>query len=154
MHYFPDATSCTYCINPFFIDPADLPVGTEEEEELINIQTDEAAKINFKECDCPINIWLSMESSYPNLATHAVPQLLIFPSTRECRLGFSSLMSIKSKSWNRLAAPGNDFKCAVSKVIPRIDQSVGKKQLHPSHQSYYCVFSHFLVFFNSELMLV
>ena len=33
MHYFPDVTSCAYCINPFFVDPADLPVGTGEEEE-------------------------------------------------------------------------------------------------------------------------
>ena len=78
MHYFPNVTSCAYCINPFFVDPADLPVGTGEEEELTDIQTDEAAKVKHKECGCPINIWPSMESSYPNLATHAVPQLLIF----------------------------------------------------------------------------
>ena len=55
MHYFPDVTSCAYCINPFFVDPADLPVGTGEEEELIDIQTDEAAKITHKECGCSIN---------------------------------------------------------------------------------------------------
>ena len=35
-------------------------------------------------------------------------------------------MSIKSKSWNRLSAPGHDFSFAVSKVISRIDQLVGK----------------------------
>ena len=81
MQYFADVTSCAYCINPFFVDPADLLVGTGEEEELTDIQTDEAAKIKLKECGCPINIWPSMESSHPNLATHAVPQLLIFPST-------------------------------------------------------------------------
>ena len=67
-------------------------------------------------------------------------------------------MSIKSKSRNRLAAPDHDFRCAVSKVIPippidqlvipLIDQLVEKKQLHPSHPNYYCVFSHFLVFFQ------
>ena len=81
MHYFPDVTSCAYCINPFFVDPADLPVETGEEKEVIDIQTDEAAKIKHKDCGCPINIWLSIKSSYPNLVTHAVPQLLIFPST-------------------------------------------------------------------------
>ena len=133
IHYFPDVTSCAYCINPFFVDPADLPVGTVEEEELIDIQTDEAAKITHKECGCAINIWLSMKSLYPNLATNVVPQLLIFPSTWNCEQGFSALISIKSKSWNRLAAPGDDFGCAVSKIIPRIDQLAGKKQLHPSH---------------------
>ena len=64
MHYFPDVTSCAYCINPFFVDPAALPVGTEELEELIDNQTDETAKIKHKECGCPINFWLKMESSY------------------------------------------------------------------------------------------
>ena len=79
MHYFPDATSCVYCINPFFVDPPNLPVGTEEQEELIDIQSDKKAKIKHKECSCSLNFWLSMTSSYPNLATHAVSQLLIFP---------------------------------------------------------------------------
>ena len=55
MHYFPDATSCIYSINPFFVDSADLPVGTGEQVELIDIQIDEAAKIKHKECSCPIN---------------------------------------------------------------------------------------------------
>ena len=126
-YYFPDVTSCAYSINLFFVDPADLPVGTEEQEELIDIHTDEAAKIKHKECSYPINFSLSIESSYPNLANHAVPQLLIFPSKWECEQGFSALMSIKSKSWNRLATPGYDFRFAVSKVIPQIDQLVEKK---------------------------
>ena len=46
---------------------------------------------------------------------------------------FSVLMSVEAKSRNRLAAPGNDFRCAVCKVIPRVDQLMEKKQLHPSH---------------------
>ena len=123
-------------------------MGTGEQEELIDFQTDEAAKIKHKECGCPTNFWLSMESSCSKLATHAVSQLLMFWSTCECEQGFSALMSIKSKSWNRLAAPGHDFRCAVSRVILRIDQLVKRKQLHSSHKNYYCVFSHFLVFFQ------
>ena len=86
MHYFPDVTPCAYSINLFFVDPADLPLGTREEE-LIDIKTDEAAKIKHKECGCPINFWLSMESLYPNLVTQAVPQLLVFPSTWKCEQG-------------------------------------------------------------------
>ena len=116
----------------FIIDPVDVPVGTGEQEELIDIQTDETAKIKHKEC-CPINFWLSMASSYPNLACHAVSRLLIFPSTWECEKGFSALMTIKSKSRNRLGTPEHDFRCAVSEAILRIDQLVEKKQLHPSH---------------------
>ena len=48
MQYFADVASCAYYINPFFVDPADLPVGTGEEEELMDIQTDEAAKIKLR----------------------------------------------------------------------------------------------------------
>ena len=64
MHYLPDFTCCSYSIKPFFVDPADLPVGTGEQEEVIDIQTDEGAKIKHKECGCPRNFWLSVESSY------------------------------------------------------------------------------------------
>ncbi|KAG0718931.1 SCAN domain-containing protein 3 [Chionoecetes opilio] len=131
-HYFPDVTCCAYIANPFSVDPTDLPVGTGEQEELIHIQADEGAKTKHKECS-PINFWVSMASSYPTLARHAVPQLLIFSSTWECEQGFSAILTIKSKSRNRLAAPGQDFRCAVSKVMPRIDQLVEKKQMQPSH---------------------
>ena len=117
MHYFPDVTSCMYFINTFFGDPADLPVGNGEQEELIDIQTHEAAKIKHKECGCLINFWLSMELSYPNLATHAVPHLLIIPSTWECEQRFFALISKKLKRRNRLATPGHDFECAVRKLF-------------------------------------
>ena len=49
IHYFPDVTSWAYCINPFFVDLADLRVGTGEQEEHIDIQTDEVAEIKHKE---------------------------------------------------------------------------------------------------------
>ncbi|KAF2357269.1 hypothetical protein FHG87_011977 [Trinorchestia longiramus] len=55
------------------------------------------------------------------------------PSTWECEQGFSAFMTIKSKSRNRLDAPEHDFRCAVSKVMPRIDQLVEKKQIQPLH---------------------
>uniref|UniRef100_UPI00358DF206 zinc finger BED domain-containing protein 5-like n=1 Tax=Myxine glutinosa TaxID=7769 RepID=UPI00358DF206 len=132
MHYFPDVTCCAYIANPFSVDPGDLPVGTGEQEELIDVQADETAKTKHKECS-PMNFWVSMASSYPILARHAVPQLLLFPSTWECEQGFSAMLTIKSKSRNRLAAPGHDFRCAVRKVMRRIDQLVEKKQMQPSH---------------------
>ena len=97
LNYFPDVACSAYSINPFFMDPADVPVGTGEQEELIDMQTDEKAKIKKKEC-CPINFWLSVASSYPNLALVAVSRLLIFPSTWECEQEFSALLTIKSKS--------------------------------------------------------
>ncbi|KAF2360762.1 hypothetical protein FHG87_008500 [Trinorchestia longiramus] len=130
-HYFPDVTCCAYVANPFSVDPADLRVGTREQEEFVDIQTDETAKTRHKECS-PLNFLVSM-ASYSTLTRHAVPQLLIFHSTWEYEQGFSAFMTIESKSQNRLDMPDHDFRCAVSKVMPRIDQLVEKKQIQPSH---------------------
>ena len=44
LHCFPDVVSCTYAINPFCTDPALLPVGTGEQEEIIDIEVDDIAK--------------------------------------------------------------------------------------------------------------
>ena len=132
LHYFPDLVSWTYAVNPFCIDPALLPVGTGEQEEIIDIQVDDTAKSKLNECSL-IDFWLIMGSTYPTLARNAARQSLIFPSTWECEQGFSALMPIKSKSRNRITEPKHDFRCAVSKVAPRIDQLVQKKQLHLSH---------------------
>ena len=130
LHYFADLVSCTYAVNPFCIDPALLPVGIGEQEKIIDIQVDDTAKSKLNECS-PIDFWLIVGSTYPTLARNAVRQLLIFPSTWECEQGFSVLMAIKSKSRNRLTEPKYDFRWAVSKVAPGIDQQ--KKQLHLSH---------------------
>ena len=150
LHYFPDLVSCIYAVNPFCIDPALLPVGTGEQEEIIDIQVNDTAKSKLNEC-FSIDFWLIIGSTYPTLAQNAVRQLLIFPSIWECKQGqwegqgqgqwakarasnvSKALMAIKSKSLNRLTEPRHDFRCAVSKVAPRINQLVQKKQLHLSH---------------------
>ena len=132
MHYFPAIKRCAYLNNPFTINLSLLPVGTGEQKDIIDIQCDEAVRTKHKECS-PLNFWLSMSSTYQNLAQNVVPHLLVFPSTWECEQGFSAMMSIKTKSRNHLHAPGHDFRCAVSSVKPRIDKLVAKKQLQPSH---------------------
>ena len=72
--------SCPCVSNPFFVHPSTLPVGTEEQEEIIDILSDEAAKIKHKDCSA-INFWLTMSSAYPTLAQKVIPQLIVFPST-------------------------------------------------------------------------
>ena len=115
------------------MDPSVLPVGTGEQEEIIDIQSDEAAKIKHKECS-PINFWQTMSSTYPTLAQKAILQLLVFSSTWECEQGFSAMISIKSKRRNRLTSTSHDFRCAVSTMTPRINQLVQEKQMQPSHK--------------------
>jgi len=70
MHDFPDDGSCAYSTNPFFIDPADLPVGTREQEELTDIQTDKTAKIKHK---LSYKVLVKHGIIVPSLACHAVP---------------------------------------------------------------------------------
>ena len=57
-------------------------------------------------------------------------------------------MSVKSKSWNCLAAPGHDFRCAVSKVILRIDQLVEKKTTMSFSSKVLLCFQSFFSFFK------
>lgn len=52
----------------------------------------------------------------PILAHHAVPLLLIFFSVLESEHGFSAFMTTIFKSRSRLAAPGHNFRCAVSSL--------------------------------------
>ena len=48
MHYFLNVDISPYVSNSFFVDPSVLSVGTGEQEKIIDIQSDEAAKIKHK----------------------------------------------------------------------------------------------------------
>ena len=43
-----DAQACTCIWNPFLVKPNDLPAGTGEQEELVDLQCDEGAQEKFK----------------------------------------------------------------------------------------------------------
>ena len=79
MHYFPNEVSCTYAVNPFCTDPALLPVGTGEQEGIVDILVDDTAIAKQNECSL-IDFWLIMGSTYPTVDRNAVCQLLVFPS--------------------------------------------------------------------------
>ena len=60
-HYFfndGDALQCTYTPSPFTAEPGDLPVGTAEQEKLIDLQCDEGAQEKFKDFT-QANLWLN-----------------------------------------------------------------------------------------------
>ena len=131
--YFPEAASYEYITNPFSVNPHDLAVGTGEQEELIDLQENNEAKIRHRDRPA-INFWLNFAASYPMLASCAVSQLLTFPSTWECEQEFSTFLNMKSKKRNRLVALQHHFRCAFSESItPRIDRLVDNKQSQKSH---------------------
>ena len=127
-----DAQACICTWKPFTAKPDDLPVGTGEQEELIDLQCDEGAQEKFKDFTLA-NFWLNVSFSYPTLAKNAITQLLVFPATWECKQGFSFFLTIKSKTADRLVNPEHDFRCFVSKISPRLAKLVEEKQAQPSH---------------------
>ena len=68
------------------------------------------------------------KSRYLALAKNAIPQLPIFSTTWECEQGFSTFLTIKSKTRNPLVNPEHDFQCSVSKISPRFAKLVEEKQ--------------------------
>ena len=122
-----DAQACPYIRNPFTVKPGDLLVGTGKQEELINLQCDEGAQEKFKNPKLS-EFWLNVSPSYPAPAKNAVPLLLIFPTTWECEQRFSTFLTIKSKTRNRLVNPEHNFRCFVSKICPRLAKLVEVKQ--------------------------
>ena len=72
-----DAQACTYLRNPFTAKPDDLPVGTGEQEELIDLQCDEDAQEKFKNYTLA-NFWLNVSASYPALAKNAILSMVYF----------------------------------------------------------------------------
>ena len=73
------------------------------------------------------------KSRYLALAKNATPQLLIFPTRWECEQEFSTFLTIKSKTRNRLVNPEHDFRCSVSKRSLRFAKLVEEKPAQPSH---------------------
>ena len=129
-----DAQACTYIRNLFTVKPDDLLVGTGEQEELVDLQCDEGAQEKFKDhTTISANLWLDTSPSYPALAKNAVPQLLMFPAIWECEQGFSTFLTIKSKTRNRLVKPEHNFRCSVSKISSRLAKLVEEKHAQPSH---------------------
>ena len=122
-----DAQACNYIRNPFIVKPGDLPVKTGEQEELIDLQCNEDAQEKFKNHKLA-EFWLNVIPSYTALAKNAIPQLLIFPTTRECKQGISTVLTIKAFTRNRLVNPEHNFQCSASKISPRLAKLVEEMQ--------------------------
>ena len=78
-----------------------------------------------------VTFWLAMRNNYPQLAYIV---LLPISSTYLCASAFCTLVSIKSKSRNKLSNVEADLRCALTNTIkPRIKQLVASKEKQISH---------------------
>ena len=92
---------------------------------------DKAMEKLFSSVDL-LSFWSAVSSNYKNIGSAAMRIFLPFPTTYLCELGFSILVTLKSKKRNRLNAAA-DMRVAVSTIVPQWDILVEKHQEHPSH---------------------
>ena len=69
---------------------------------------------------------------FPKLVEKALSTLISFVTTYLCESGFSPLLSIKTKSRNRLNAQA-DMQIAISNKMPRFQKVLCDKQEQKSH---------------------
>lgn len=121
----------TWIRNPFLVDLDSIPDEDMTKDDLIDLRHRELIKSEFCTKDLA-EFWCSMMEGYPALAKRALQSILPFVTTYLCEAGFSTLLTIKTKSRNRLEAE-DDMRVALSKSSPRFDLLVAAKQQHPSH---------------------
>ena len=118
--------------NPFVLSVSDLPSQENlVQEQFIDLVNVGDAKFVFREMCCR-DFWIQMAEPYPAVAKMALKLLIPFPTTYECEKAFSTLVTIKTKSRNRMDVT-HDMRVALANTLPNIEELLEDKQGHPSH---------------------
>ncbi len=108
---------------------SDAPEDTQEE--LIEMINNFDAKTEF--LALPIHqFWSKRQKDYPTLSDLVLRRLLPFPTLYLWESAFSQLLVILSKHRNKLNIE-DDFRCAISIIIPRIKSLAEKIYAQPLH---------------------
>ena len=87
-------------------------------EEFLQIKWNSTAKDDFEAISLN-DFWAKYLPVYKNVGSVAIRTLLPFSSTYLCESGFSTLVSVKTKSRNKLECEAN-LRCALFSTKPRI----------------------------------
>ena len=117
--------------NPFIFDINSLPDSNLFKDELIDLQSLEVLHHEFKLKKIG-DFWCSARTVCPKAAEYAIRMIIPFTTTYLCESGFSTLVTIKSNSRNRLQA-SDDMRVALSSTLPNFRELVDKKQEQKSH---------------------
>lgn len=121
----------TWMRSPFLIDIDSISDEDLIKDDLIDMRSKEVLKAEFHAKDLG-DFWGSLSQAYPLLVKRAMSVLIPFATTYLCEAGFSTLVSIKTKSRNRLNV-ADDMRLALSKTVPQFNVLIEAKQQHPSH---------------------
>ena len=100
-------------------------------DELIELCMNRFIKMQF-ESKTLEQYWCCSMNMFPKLGEKALSTLIPFATTYLCESGFSTLLSIKTKSRNRLNAQA-DMRIAISNKMPRFQKVLYNKQEQKSH---------------------
>ena len=78
------------------------------------------------------SFWAGIHKEYPIPSKRALNFLIQFSSTYCCKVGFSAMVSIKTKYRNRLEID-DEMRCCVSYTQPRFERLIANKQYQLSH---------------------
>ncbi|XP_064111487.1 protein FAM200A-like [Macrobrachium nipponense] len=137
-HYIPEnAHKYSWIRNPFNIEAEDLPEEMSNinnlQEQLIEIQSDEALHYDFKrQHESLSSFWIKVYKEKPILGGEAMKALLPFATTYLCEAGFSAQTVTKTKYRNRLQ-PEDDLRCSLTSKSPRFEELVNTLQCQGSH---------------------
>uniref|UniRef100_A0A8D0KS80 HAT C-terminal dimerisation domain-containing protein n=1 Tax=Strix occidentalis caurina TaxID=311401 RepID=A0A8D0KS80_STROC len=97
-----DHSFCEYFPVPDVINVYELEgLTAAEEDKLIEISTDGAPKLQFKEQSLP-NFWAHLQADFPELSKRAMKVLMPFVTMYLCKKSFSALVYLKNKHRNYL----------------------------------------------------
>uniref|UniRef100_UPI00358EB4CC protein FAM200C-like n=1 Tax=Myxine glutinosa TaxID=7769 RepID=UPI00358EB4CC len=120
-----------WTMNPYSYNMEKMSYDEELKEDLIDLRTNRALEMQFESKTLEV-FWCAALDMFPRLGGKALRVLIPFATTYLCESGFSSLLSIKTKSRNRLN-PQADLRIAVSKKVPGFDKIMKEKQEQRSH---------------------
>jgi hypothetical protein len=97
----------------------------------IDLRTENLLQLEFNSKGLE-EFWYSLRGTYPRIVNRAMEVLIPFATTYLIESGFSTLVTIKTKSRNRLDVQ-HDMRIALSKTIPQFNVLIQAKQQQPSH---------------------
>lgn len=120
-----------WIINPYSFNLNHMSDDESLKDELIELCMDRFLKMQF-ESKTLEEYWCCSMNMFPKLSEKALSTLIPFATTYLCESGFSTLLSIKTKSRNRLNAQA-DMRIAISNKMPRFQKVLCNKQEQKSH---------------------
>ncbi|KDR14719.1 SCAN domain-containing protein 3 [Zootermopsis nevadensis] len=102
---------------------------------MMELRSSSQCKMLFEEKrDHLESFWLTIHNEYPEVAGEAMMQLLQFPSTYMCEVGFSTIAFRKSTKRNCFLNPEYDVRCAWYPIAPNFAKLVNNmEQWHYTH---------------------